>query len=63
MLVLGGHQGLADFRHNADTHRPLTAKRIVGYDVVDHPTENQLVALARTRFVKYDKMVGMPVPD
>ncbi len=63
MLVLGGHQGLADFRHYADTHRPLTAKRIVGYDVVDHPTENQLVALARTRFVKYDKMVGMPVPD
>jgi hypothetical protein len=62
VLVVGGHTGLADFRHYADKHRPQTAKRIVGYEVVDHPTENQLVALARKHFVKYDKMVGIPVP-
>jgi hypothetical protein len=62
VLVVGGHTGLADFRRYVDKHRPLTAKCIVGYDVVDHPTENQLVALARTYFVKYDKMVGTSVP-
>jgi hypothetical protein len=62
VLVVGGHVGLADFRHYVDKHRPLTAKRIVGYEVVDHPTENELVALARKHFVKYDQMVGTPVP-
>ncbi len=62
VLVTGGHTGLADFRHYAEKHRPLTAKRIVGYEVVDHPTENQLVALARKHFVKYDQMVGTRVP-
>jgi hypothetical protein len=63
VLVTGGHVGLADFRHYVEKHRPLTAKRIVGYDVVDHPTENQLVAMARTRFAKYDQMVGTPAAD
>ena len=62
VLVTGGHTGLADFRHYVGKHRPLTATRIVGYEVVDHPTENQLVALARKHFVKYDQMVGTRVP-
>ena len=62
VLVTGGHIGLADFRHYVDKHRPLTAARIVDYQVVDHPTENQLVALARKHFVKYDQFVGTRVP-
>ena len=62
VLVTGGHTGLADFRHYVDKHRPQTAKRIVGYEVVDHPSENQLVALARKHFVKYDAMVGIRLP-
>jgi len=60
VLIAGGHQGLADFRHYVDKHRPQTAKRIVGYEVVDHPTEKELVALARKHFVKYDQMAGTP---
>jgi hypothetical protein len=62
VLVVGGHTGLADFSHYVDKHRPLTAKRIVGYEVVDHPSENQLVALARKHFVKFDQMAGIPLP-
>ena len=56
VLVVGGHTGLADFRHYVDKHRPPTAAHITGYEVVDHPTENQLVALARKHFAKYDRM-------
>ncbi|CAN5835814.1 hypothetical protein BH11PSE8_BH11PSE8_30600 [soil metagenome] len=54
VLVTGGHTGLADFRHYAEKHRPRTAAHIVGYEVVDHPTENQLVALGRKHFAQYD---------
>ena len=49
-LVTGGRTTLSDFRHYAEKHRPSTAARIVAYDVVDHPTENQLMALGRKFF-------------
>jgi hypothetical protein len=63
ILITGPKQGLLDFRHYADKHRPLTAKRIVGYEPVDHPTENQLVALARAYFLRLDRMAGTSTPS
>ena len=62
VLVVGSHTAQADFRHYAEKHRPETARRIVGYETTDHPTENQLVALARKYFLKYDRMAGNPTP-
>ena len=62
VLVTGPKTGLADFRHYADKHRPETAGRIVGHETVDHPSENQLVALARKYFLKHDRMAGTPPP-
>lgn len=56
VLIAGRHTGISDFRHYVEEHRPLTAVRIVGYEVVDHPTENQLVALARKHFAKVNLM-------
>ena len=50
ILVAGSKTTLADFRYYAEKHRPRTAARIVAYDVVDHPTENQLIALGRRFF-------------
>ena len=61
VLIAGGHTALADFKHYAIKHRPATAKRITGYEVVDHPTDKQLVALARKSFAKHDAMVGIPL--
>jgi hypothetical protein len=60
VLVTGGHNGLADFRHYVEKHSSMTAARITGYEVVDHPSEKALVALARRHFVRYDQMVGTP---
>ena len=59
VLVTGSRTAVADFRHYAEKHRPLVAARIAGYEVVDHPTENQLVALARQYFLKHDRMRGV----
>ena len=59
VLLAGSHTAVADFRHYAEKHRPQTAARIVAYEVVDHPSENQLVAVARKYFLKHDKM-GAP---
>jgi hypothetical protein len=52
MLITGSHTAIADFRHYADKHRAPTAGRIAGYEVVDHPSDKQLVALGRKFFVK-----------
>jgi hypothetical protein len=63
VLLTGSRTTLADFRHYADKHRPQAAARIVGYEVVDHPSDNQLVALARKYFLKHDRMSGTPTPS
>lgn len=62
VLVVGPHTGQADFKHYVEKHRPETARRIAGYETVDHPSDNQLVALARRYFLKYDRMAGTPTP-
>lgn len=55
-IVAGGHTTLADFLHYVAKHRSRTAERITAYEVVDHPTDNQLVALARMRFDAFDRL-------
>lgn len=60
VLVTGSHTALADFRHYVEKHRPQLAPRIVAWEVVDHPSTNQLVALARRFFRAYDRTVSLP---
>ena len=63
VLVAGSHTAQIDFRHYVEKHRPTTAKQVVGYEAVDQPTENQLVAMARKYFLKHDRMAGTPTPS
>ena len=63
VMVTGSNTATADFRHYADKHRPQTAARIVGYEVLDHPSNNQLVTLAPKYFLKHDRMVGTTAPS
>lgn len=60
VLVTGSHQNQAAFRHYAEKHRPHIARHIVGYETVDHPSEAQLVALARKYFQRRERMEGLP---
>ena len=63
VLVAGSHTAQSDFRHYVEKHRPETGTRIIGWETVDHPTEAQLLALARHCFVKYETMAGIPTPN
>lgn len=63
VLAVGPRTGLADFERYVRKHRAETATRVLGYEVVDHPSEKQLVAMARTAFLKIDRMNGTPVPS
>lgn len=59
ILVTGGHTANADFRHYLEKHRPLIAEKVMDYVVVDHPTEPELVVLARKHFLRLDNMAGI----
>ena len=63
VLAVGPKTGLADFRHYVEKHRSAVGKQIVGWEHSDRPSENQLVALARQFFLKYDRMAGTPTPS
>ena len=60
VLVTGTHTAVGDFKHYVDKHRPHVATQILGYEIVDHPTQNQLVALARKFFAHHNQMAGRP---
>lgn len=62
VLVTGSKTALADFKHYVDKHRPALAPQIAGWERLDHPSERQLVALARQYFLKHDRMAGVPTP-
>lgn len=59
VLVTGSSTALSDFRHYVEKHRAPVALQIVGWESVDHPTEAQLVALARKFFVNREQMLGI----
>jgi stalled ribosome rescue protein Dom34 len=63
VLVTGSHTAQADFKHYVAKHRAALAAHLVGYETVDHPSDNQLVALARAFFLKHDRMSGVPTPS
>jgi len=60
ILVVGSHMAQADFRRNIEKHHPLVAKRVVGWETVDHPTDAQLVAFARRYFVDHEREAESP---
>lgn len=62
VLVVGSSTAQSDFKHYLEKHRPQQVKQVVGYQTVDHPSDNQLVAMARQFFLKYDRMAGTPSP-
>ena len=60
ILVTGSHEGLSAFRHYVEKHRPQLVPHILGYEVIDHLTEPQLVAFARDFFDKHERLAHNP---
>lgn len=56
ILITGPGTAKTELSHYIQRTHPEVARRISGVDTVDHPTDRQLVALARTFFKKDDRM-------
>ena len=59
-LVAGSRTAQADFRHYVEKHRPAVEAQIAGWETVDHPTEGEIVKMAREFFVKRGEQLATP---
>ncbi|MEI7515103.1 MAG: translational machinery protein [Betaproteobacteria bacterium] len=57
ILIVGPAQAKLALLKHIHAHDPKTADRVVGVETVDHPTDGQLVAYARTYFLAKDRML------
>lgn len=56
-LIVGPGLAKERFKHYAESHfKSDVAKSIVGIQTVDHPTDNQVLELAREFFKSYDAL-------
>ena len=60
VLLTGPGSARNEFRDWCQAHAKATAEAIVDSIATDHPTDNQLVALARQYFKKFDAMAADP---
>lgn len=58
VLVAGSHTAQADFRHYIDKHRPAVATQIKGWETVGHPTEGEIIKMAREFFIQRGEMAA-----
>jgi stalled ribosome rescue protein Dom34 len=55
LLVLGHGVATTHFKTFLEQHQPQLAKKVVGYETVDQPTDGQLAALATRYFHRVEK--------
>ncbi|MEO5686815.1 MAG: hypothetical protein ABIR54_05585 [Burkholderiaceae bacterium] len=60
VLVVGQHAPQAAFRQYISKHRPALALHVVAWKTVDHPTEAEVLKLAREFFVQRGEMAATP---
>ncbi|MEO6210766.1 MAG: hypothetical protein ABIQ10_11630 [Gemmatimonadaceae bacterium] len=58
VVVTGSSQAQTDFGHNVTAHRSVLLSVLVGWETVNLPTDEELVALATTSFRGHDRMIG-----
>ncbi len=60
VLVIGHHEPESAFRQYVSKHRPALALHIVGWEIVDQPTEAEVLKLAREFFVRQGELTATP---
>ncbi len=58
LLLVGPGTARTEFKHWLDKHQANLAKRVVGNEACDHPTDPQIVALGRKFFKHLDVFTG-----
>lgn len=59
ILIIGPGSAKTELLKHAISHDPAIARKIVGVETVDHPTDGQALAFAKTYFHGVDRMRGI----
>jgi len=63
ILIAGPGTAKSELMHHLEHHDPAVAKKVVAVEALDHPTDNQLVAIARKFFKDSDQFLpNSPAP-
>ena len=57
ILVTGPGTAKTELIHHLEEKHPAVARRVVKVETLDHPTDGQLLALARKQFKAIDRML------
>ena len=57
ILITGPGTARTELMHHLQTHDPAVAKKVVGVEALDHPSDGQLVAFARKFFKAADQFL------
>jgi len=58
ILLVGPGNTKNELKRHVEAHDRRGAARIVAVETLDHPTDRELVAIARKQFAKIDRMLG-----
>ncbi len=58
LLVLGPSSAKHELVAYLETHDSSLARKVIGIEAVDHPTDRQVIALASNAFLKFDRLEG-----
>ena len=56
ILIVGPGTARTELQHHLQRHDPQVAKRVVGVEPMDHPTDGEMIAFARRYFTAADRM-------
>ncbi|HVY18602.1 MAG TPA: translational machinery protein [Bauldia sp.] len=56
ILIAGPGTAKTELKHHFDRHDPQVAKKVVGVETMDHPTDGEFLKLARKFFAHSDKL-------
>ena len=59
ILIVGPGFAKGELLKHAAHYEPLIAKRIIGIETVDHPTDGQILAYAKKFFKKFDQLQAL----
>ena len=59
ILIVGPGSAKSELFKHALSHDPAIAKKIVGVETVDHPTDGQILNYAKAYFHKVDQLRGV----
>ena len=63
ILITGPGTAKVEFQRTLESKHAAVAKRVVGLEPLDHPTEHELLGFARKYFKRVDALLGVRTPS